>query len=301
MDFDKQPDWIHEPKHHETIGIPTLNISDLHYDETVDKNQVNGMNEFDHEIANKRLNFTFQECTDILMNRYTNPRYDGFHLILNGDLFSGNIHEELRETNHQPILKSLVDLRGVLYQNIKNLVDTFGKVFITCEPGNHGRLDKKPRAKNKVFDNYEWLLYQNLAHDFIDDDRVTFLIEDSWECTYEIYNTRYFQTHGDCFRGGSGIGGILVPILRGMAKKQQIYSAIKKTFDVMVIGHFHQLIMMDNLVVNGTVKGMDEWCLQMGFPYQRPQQGMWVNHPEHGMILKTKILCDAYEGGHEAP
>lgn len=254
-ELNTNPKWVIEKKIAHTKGIPSLFLSDLHYDETVIKEQVNGLNEYNHDIAAKRLEYTFKEAVRYWKTEFNNPVYDGFHLILNGDIFSGNIHEELRETNHQPILRSVVDLEELLIKGIDLLVAEFGKVFITCACGNHSRIDKKPRAKNRVFDNYEWLLYQHLAKAYRGIEQVNFLIPDSYEYTFEIYKKRFLQTHGDVFKGGGGIGGILVPILRGLSKRAQNYSSVGKPFDTMIIGHFHQEIFLEYLIINGCFPG----------------------------------------------
>lgn len=288
------PKWTTEKKVAHTHGIPSLFLSDLHYDETVIKEQVNYLNEYNHEIAAKRLEYTFKEAVRYWKSDYANPVYDGFHLILNGDIFSGNIHEELRETNYQPILRSVVDLEELLIKGIDLLVAEFGKVFITCACGNHSRIDKKPRAKNRVFDNYEWILYQHLAKQYRSRPEITFRIDDSYEFTFEIYKRRFLQTHGDIFKGGGGIGGILVPILRGLSKRAQNYSSVGKPFDTMLIGHFHQEIQMDYLIINGSLKGFDEWVMSMGFQFEKPKQVMFLNDPHYGIKLNTRVLSDGY-------
>ena len=76
----------------------------------------------------------------------------------------------------------------------------------------------------------------------------------------------YRKPHGDGFKGGSGIAGILMPIIRGQSKKQTTYASVHSPFDLMIIGHFHQLKMMPELVINGSVKGYDEYAMKMSFP-----------------------------------
>lgn len=297
--FNIIPSWTVPKKASVTHGIPTIKCSDWHFDEFVYENQINGMNKFDHQIATDRVNHLFKTAVNIFMNAFAKPSYEGIHICFNGDICNGNIHEELRETNCQPILKTVYDLSNLITQNIKNVRKVFDNVFVTWTVGNHGRIDKKPRSKNRVFDNYEWIVGQFIAKNFADDPNVTFLIPDSSEVTFEIYNKRFLQTHGDVFRGGNGIGGILVPILRGFAKKSQNYSAAHLPIDVMLIGHFHQYIHLSNVVVNGSLKGFDEYSMQMGFPYEKPIQAAWINHPEYGMIHRTPIVCDSYEAKNE--
>lgn len=294
IDFETPPSWTLKRRSASLHGCPFLLISDVHYDEVVIRSQLGGVNEYSHQIAEKRIIHTFDTAIDILQNLFARPSYDGIVIPLNGDIFSGNIHEELRETNAQPIFKSIADLVDLMAAQLVKCADVFGHVFVPCAVGNHGRIDKKPRAKNRVFDNYEWLFYHFLAKQFKDDDRVNFLIPESFEFIYQIYNKRILQLHGDVFKGGNGIGGILVPIMRGLAKKQQAYAAIKKPFDLAIIGHFHSYHTLPDLVINGSVKGYDEFSKLMGFKFEAPMQALWVEHPERGSIFHTPIICNSY-------
>lgn len=295
-DFGKVPEWLTPKKSsNRTNGIPCLFLSDIHFDEYVDPAQINYVNDFNRDIAVKRLQHTFNTSIDILFNRTKNPKYDGFVLALGGDLLSGNIHEELAETNEDSIMRSLLTLTDILIDGIELHLKYFKKIFIPCVVGNHGRLHKKPRAKNKVYDNYEWLIYQFIARHFKDDKRVELLIPDGPDAHFRIYNKGFLLTHGDQFRGGNAIAGIFSPLMLGFHRKQKKQSSINQSFDVMMLGHFHQYVHTNQLVINGSVKGYDEYANNMNFPAERPQQALFINHPTNGMVLRTPILCDSYK------
>jgi transposase len=291
--FNKTPTWITAKKTKKELhGIPCLFLSDIHFDEYVDGSQINNVNEFSRTIAKERIKNTFETAINILNRFVAKPNYDGAVIALGGDLLSGNIHEELSETNDAPILSSLLELTQILIDGITTFADTFDRVFVPCVVGNHGRLHKKPRCKNRVFDNYEWLIYQLLSKHFKDDNRVTFLIPDGPDAVFKIYNKTFLLTHGDQFRGGSGISGIMTPLHLGLHKKQKKQSAIHQSFDVMMLGHFHQYIHTNSLVVNGSVKGYDEFANINNFNFEPPQQALWINHPQYGMVFRTPVLCD---------
>jgi len=70
----------------------------------------------------------------------------------------------------------------------------------------------------------------------------------------------------------------------------------------MMLGHFHQYIHTNNIIVNGSIKGYDEWVNLMNFSFQRPIQSLWINSPVYNeMVLRTPILCDSYKGGYISP
>lgn len=292
------PAWLteHSTKrsawHH---GTPTLFLSDLHWGERVYPKQVNGVNQFDLDIARDRLKRVVETSMSLLFDVLSKPDYDGIVLALGGDMVSGNIHEELRETNAAPINVVVLDLLDNLIAAVDTLLTKFKRVFIPCVTGNHGRLDKKPRAKNAVYDNFEWTLYQLLARHYADDKRVTVVVSDASDLVYRIHNTRYLLTHGDQFHGGSGISGPLVPWSLGNARKHKRQAAIGQPYDTMIFGHWHSLAWGpgDSFICNGSLNGYDEYAFRSNFGFEPPQQALWVTHPKHGITFRMGVQADA--------
>jgi len=298
--FSQEPSWLKPAKHKKgTRGVPVLLLGDLHYDEVVDPAQVAYVNEYNRDVADKRIRNTFQKARALFLDYTVKPQYPGIVVMLLGDIFAGNIHEELRTTNEHPIFTSILSLIDTFFKGIKSYADVFGRVFVPCVVGNHGRIDRKPSHKNKVYDNYDWMFYQFLAKMFSDDDRVTFYIPDSPDAYFNIYDFRFLVTHGDQFKGGSGIQGHMLPLTLGHHRKQKKHAAIGKPFDIMVCGHFHQKLMTSQIIVNGSTKGYDEFANNLNLPYERPQQLAFVVHKHNGIIHDTPVLCDSYEGGHK--
>ncbi len=122
-------------------------------------------------------------------------------------MLSGDIHEELVETNETPLMPTLIDLMGVLMWALKTMADEFGQVFVPCVVGNHGRNTRKPRMKNMVYSNFDWLLYSFLAKHFENDKRLTFMIPEGADADYMVLGHRYRLSHGDRLgvKGGDGI------------------------------------------------------------------------------------------------
>ena len=236
-EFGGDTGWLKPPKKKVRItGTPCLMLSDIHFDERVSPEQIEWANEYNHEIAVARIQHVFRTALDLLLYRMASPKYDGIVIALGGDLLSGNIHEELAETNEAMILQSILSLTDLLIEGIGNMADAFKKVHVPCVVGNHGRLHKKPRAKGLVCNNFEWLIYQNLARYFKNDKRVSFQIPDGPDASFQVYDKKFLLTHGDQFRGGSGIAGIFSPIMLGASRKKTRQQAIKKPFDILLAG-----------------------------------------------------------------
>jgi hypothetical protein len=283
--------WLtYKGKGDSSKSVPVLFLSDLHFDEVVEPAQVEFVNEYNREIASKRIKAVFNNALDLL-TRKIKGKYTGCVVALGGDLLSGNIHEELAETNEATILESVLALTEILQAGLQQMVDEFGKLYVPCVVGNHGRIHKKPRAKFKVQQNYEWIIYQLLAQRFAGDSRVTFEIPDSTDVTFKIFGTTFLLTHGDQFKGGSGISGIFTPLMLGASRKLKRQQAVQKPFDVMMVGHFHSYIHTNSLIVNGTTKGLDEYAYQMNFGFEEPQQALFLVHDSNGVTIRVPIVC----------
>jgi hypothetical protein len=293
--FTKIPKWLQPKRQRNLTGIPFLFLSDIHFGEVVDPSQINYINTFNREIGKKRMEFTFKTTVELLLDRFHKPLFDGIVCALDGDMVSGNIHEELSETNDGPILQSVIELTEILIKGITLLADKFDRVFVPCIVGNHGRLWKKPRMKNRAMDNYEWVIYNYIYKHFKDDPRVNVIIPNSPDVQYTIYDTRFCLTHGDQFRGGTGIAGLFSPIMLGMARKQSRQQSVRQPFDIMCIGHWHQLIMTEKLIINGSVKGMDEYAYSLNVPAEDPRQALFIVHPDHGITYRVPVMCNGYE------
>lgn len=287
----KAPPWAVAPSkkngHRATLS---LMLSDLHLDEIVDPDEVEGLNGYSRDIAEQRLRRCIEKTIMLSRQYIAGVGYDGCFLFLGGDMVSGFIHEELNETNEAPIPETVEFWLDPLSSALGALADEFGHVHVAGVVGNHGRLTRKPRSKRRVIDNIDWLIYRLLMRDFRNDERVTWQIPQSADTTVEIYNTRFLFTHGDQFRGGSGIAGIVSPLMLGAHRKAKRAMQIDHKFDYLVMGHFHQYSMYKNLIINGSLKGFDEYAYTSNFEYEPPQQALWITTPENGITMSAPVL-----------
>jgi hypothetical protein len=135
--------------------------------------------------------------------------------------------------------------------------------------------------------NWDWLIGQWIAREFKDDPRVTFDIPDSPDVPIDLFGTRLMMNHGNETGGGGGIGGIWPPLMRMLSKKKN-----RTPFDTLVMGHWHSYVHApeQGLIVNGSLKGYDEYSRDHNFSPERPQQALWVVTPEHGISFAAPIL-----------
>jgi len=284
------PAWVGKAsKKGRTTGWPTLMISDWHYGEVVDPDQVYGLNEYNVEIATRRFENTIDKTVDLLKNHMVKPSYPGICLALAGDLLSGTIHDELTATNEVPIMPAVVDVVSHLIKAIDYLADNFEKVFAPCVIGNHSRTTRKPASKMKAHTNFDWLIYRMVERHFSGNENISFLIPDGSDIHYSLFNTRFCLTHGDQFRGGQGFQGAMAPIARGELKKRIAANTYKMPYDILLMGHFHQLMYLSRTIVNSSIKGYDEFAVGNNFPFEIPNQALFITHPEWGVTHRMGV------------
>lgn len=291
------PKWLvpKAPKKGTHKAIMCAILSDCHFDEVIRPEEIGWKNSYNRNIATLRLEKWAQGFVAQSRDYLSGLEYEGAVVCLGGDIFSGNIHDELRETNEDTIFGSMLYWSEQVCAALELIADYFGKLHVPCVVGNHGRMTRKSRAKLRARDNLDWFLAHLVARHFKNDPRVTVEVPDDADCFFTVYNTTHLLTHGDQTSGGGGIGGIWPPIMRMIARKQVRYN--DKPFDLTVMGHWHQLILAPSqgLIVNGSTKGYDEYAATSNFRPERPQQAMWVVTPENGITWTGPVFCDDRE------
>jgi hypothetical protein len=236
-----------------------------------------------------------QKIIDICFKYTVSPKYPGIVVCLGGDMISGIIHDELTETMEGPISEQIMETYRLLAWALETLADRFGAVFIPAVVGNHGRLHHKPRAKNRVQDSFEYMIYHFLAEHFKADKRIQFYIPDQTDAWFEVAGHRCLLTHGDSTgaRGGDGIIGAIGPIVRGEKKVRDVASFTGDAYDVALMGHYHIKVSLDNVIVNPTLKGYDEYARNiLRARPERPTQTLIFIHPDEGIIDERRVFLE---------
>lgn len=285
-------------------GVPCTIWSDWHYGEVVRKEEIGGVNEFNSEIAAQRITALVNATIDLAFNHMgrAEKNYPGVVVMLGGDMLSGDIHEELFATNDRTTQQCINDLTDLLAAALEQMADKFGKVFVPCVVGNHGRASRKPRMKGRVYTSHEYNIYCSLERHFRHDTRIRFLIPGETDAYFKVYDHRFLLTHGDSLgvKGGDGIIGAIGPITRGSFKVARSEAQIGRDFDTIVMGHWHQMLWLPGGIVNGALKGYDEYArLAMRAPYSRPSQALWFVHPTQGITARWEIYLDDKQDAEE--
>lgn len=295
----REPDWTNDRKEFPyRHGIPGLLLSDIHLGEKVFPDQVFHVNDFDTQICHNRIRTVADRTIYLTHSILRDPQYPGIVLKLGGDMINGIIHEELQIGSDKRFMEQIIEIADAIHAVILKFIKVYGRVYVVGVPGNHGRSTRKPMAKFNAATNADWLVYQLLERFLlpaVSAGKVFFNCPPARDVTYKVAGRRFRLTHGDQFRGGDGVIGFLGPVTRGMKKKQSMALSLptdSEHFETLEMGHFHSLHMTHNLIVNGSIKGYDEYALSNNFTFELPQQALYLTHERYGINHFIPVLAD---------
>lgn len=272
-------------------GIANTVASDQHFGEVVNPDEVQGVNSYNMTIAKVRWQTHIEKFISLSKDHLGYLTYDGAHIWWNGDAFSGDIHEELAKSNEMSTLATVEAMIDPIVDGLRTAASEFPRLVVSARRGNHTRTSKKTPSKGRVRESFDWLFMRIIERELRGVNNIVFDITESDDGIVQQYDHRFLATHGDQFRGGSGISGIMTPLALGNYRKLRRNVSIGNhlAYDTMILGHFHQYLVIPGVIVNGSLKGYDEYAYTNNFGFETPRQAFWVTTPEYGPSFHTAI------------
>ncbi len=294
--------WTRAPKRRRGhVGIACAQMTDWHLDEVVKPEEIFDLNAYNRDIAKTRINRWLDRVATLPRDYVAGVDIEGLFIPATGDLFTGDIHEELKESNEDKLLASVLYWMEPIMGVLEELEKEFTFVHVAAVVGNHGRLSDKPVFKGRVKDNVEWLFW-SIVRDRLFDRGSTVQVDvsSSMDLNVPIYGRNFLLTHGDQFRGGTGISGAFAPLSLGSHRKTRRQMVAAMPMERMIIGHLHQLINIPGVTMGGCLKGYDEYAfgLNLAPDPDGAAQAFWITTPEHAQSVWMPIyLQDRKEEG----
>ncbi len=289
------PDWLVSPREASRGAETPVTIwADWHAGEVVSPGAINGVNEFNAAVLERRVR-RLVERTIYLLTDHGPGNYPGIVINLLGDFVSGALHPELAKTDDHTVIEATLKVRDLMVWGLEQMLGRYGRVFCPCASGNHARNTQRPEYKRLVYNSFDWLIYELLRRHFADRPEIVFLNNESNEAYYRVHGIRYMAVHGDMLgvKGGDGIIGSIGPIMRGTMKVGKRSAAIRRDFDRLLMGHWHQPLMLPGITVANTLKGYDEFAQKaLGASPSTPSQPLWLVHPKWGQTNYREVMLE---------
>lgn len=275
-------------KHHAAF---VLLCSDWHVGERVDPASVSGRNEYTPAIAQRRVDKLIDGARWMLEAwRQGRGGYgwliDRVVVWLGGDLMTGMIHDDLRESNLLSPTEEVLLAQQLCCQVIDALAAHPGvaRVDVPTSWGNHGRDTPERRVSTAWKRSYEWLMYQQIARQYERSRKVVVHAGRDEISRLKVYNTEIRFNHGDIFRYQDGVGGITIPMRKWLAKLDRTQRA-----DVTCVGHWHQYLDIGDAVVNNCLIGWNAYGQRVA-PFSRPSQVCFLVDEKYGKRMSTEVF-----------
>lgn len=266
-------------------------FSDAHIEETVKPETVNWLNEYNLEIAERRIKTYFANLANCL--KQDNVTELIFASL--GDTISSYLFEELMETNSMTPIEATLKAQSLIYSGLHYLcceagIKTLKRIRFVGIVGNHSRTTKKIQHANGFKLSYEWMMYQNIKQQCENTKLpIDFYIPES---EIAIIKTADDKTllfcHGFQIKGGgtNTICGVYPALQRLALRWSKVFHQ-----DRIYMGHFHSCISIPSAAINGSIIGYNSFALTNAFEYQEPCQYYEVVDTNIGQLLERKIYC----------
>ena len=265
---------------------------DWHFDEVIDPNSINGVNQFNLEIGECRAHKYFQYVLRLLNMCRTESKIDTLVIGALGDFISGWIHDEFKSTNSLTPPEAIVKLFEVWSGGLEFLLEKGNIkeiIFVGC-CGNHTRITDRMQAKQSHKKSYEWILYNFLAKWFSQEkykNKIRFKLPTGYFNYLPILNKVIRFHHGDNIKYQGGVGGVHIPLRKAIAQ----WNKAKKA-DLDVMGHWHTRETSRDYVINGSLIGYNEYAEKIKADFEPPQQSFFLIHPRFGKTAEFPIVLE---------
>lgn len=182
------------PIRREMVGV----INDSHYGLKVDSEEVGGCNSYDWLEACRRTAFFTKELIEYKPS--VRDQVEKLHLVLNGDIISGFIHNFTGRDNDMVAIQMNGALH-ILTHAIARLGENFREIEVYGIPGNHEdfphRREGGGRVMSQRYDSWANILYYALSVAFRDNPRIKFHFPKTPYVYIDTIGGRIMAVHGD--------------------------------------------------------------------------------------------------------
>lgn len=275
-------------------AVGLIHLSDLHVGEVVRSEEVGGVNEYSPEIFKRRFRRMIDASIQIIPRWAADCDLKGVIVALNGDLVSGNIHAELRETNALTAHEQVALATDEIAEGLRQIADKFGAVLVTVTPGNHGRITEKTHAKRMAALSYDTMIGNILAREFAADPRITVNMSAGADIVFPVFGWSVLQTHGDSMGtgGGQGFAGPELPIVRGGKRIKLSGFSTGERYDIMLTAHYHTSSNPGTMLANGSMVGYSEYAVRIRGVPEPPMQWLALIHEKWGLRERVPVVLE---------
>lgn len=218
-----------------------IQLSDWHYGIQVD----NDYNTYNIDIAEERL----RRFVEVFAKEEMKIKPKQIHVVFQGDLISGNIHNTLRLQNQEDLVDQI---SGVANLAIKTLLDisknTYAPILAYFVSGNHDRVTPK-KEDSLSGEDYVKLVRWIVESAFNCSPRIGFWEYNPNQVFFKVCGLNFAAVHGDKDKFDTLVGKLM--------------TMHREPLDCILTAHNHHTHYQDvqkcRVISNGSLVGMDDY------------------------------------------
>lgn len=265
-----------------------LMLSDVHCEERVLPETVNGENDYSLDVCQLRLAELEERFLDCLQHERNQADIDRVLVWLGGDFVTGHIHPDCVEVAQLSPMNATRWIAERLRALIDNIAKNVGGVIVCTNAGNHGRSTEKNRIATELDHSWEQLMYFTLAREE-QNKNVEWRIAEGHLGYVDLDGFLVRTTHGHSIRFAGGVYGLALPASKAIAR----WDAGRKA-SLTIFGHYHSWgwLRGARYIANGSVIGHSPYAERVASP-ERPCQGMAIiDHGRNEVTRAYPLFCD---------
>ena len=247
-----------------------LMLSDWHYGALCDSQ----WNYYNTEVAEKRV----EQLTDKVIKYILNMSITDLVVEINGDMIEGLISISGRVSSEESAVEQIVGVSKLLIKCINSFKPYVKSLKVITTLGNHGRLVSDKKQQGYEHENFEMLIPEFLRMG-LDKDIQIITSQGLDFVQYECDNKIICLSHGHHDKVNSAINNMT-----------KVYKIVP---DEVHLGHYHHMSDLNDsnihIVVNGGLKGIDDFGLKATRCVTKPSQNLIVYGEDRIMI---EIIVD---------
>jgi hypothetical protein len=268
-------------------GVAVLVASDWHVEEVVLPEHVNGLNEYNQDVAIRRAETFFASAVRLLEIFQRDMDIDTVVVALLGDFITNDLHHDSAESNAVPPVDAAMFARDLIASGLQYILDrTKVNLVIPCHSGNHGRITHKVHSAHESGHSLEYMMYRSLEQHFTG-NRMKWLVSKSYHSYLDVCGLKIRFHHGHGMRYAGGIGGLYIPVGQAIRVWNRTQHA-----DLDVFGHFHQQRDGGAFLCNGSMIGYSAYSLRSRYEYESPRQTMFLVDSHYGKTATWPIVLE---------
>jgi len=271
---------------HDATAI--LMLSDVHAEERVLPETVNGENDYSLDVCQLRIAEIEERFLDCLEHERNQADIRRVVIWIGGDLITGHIHPDCVEVAQLSPMNATRWIAERLRALINSVAQHADEVIVCTNAGNHGRSTEKNRIATELDHSWEQLMYFTLAREETNKN-VRWQIAEGHLGYVDLDGFLLRTTHGHSIRYAGGVYGLALPASKAIAR----WDAGRKAH-LTIFGHYHcwGWLRGARYVANGSVIGHSPYAERVASP-ERPCQGMViVDHGRQEVTRAYPLFCD---------